>query len=77
MIDFHYADGRPVSFAPHMVIHAEPHLSGSGTAVTLGPSERPREMHLRESYEKVMAEIRMTDIERAMRDFIAREERAE
>lgn len=67
-MEFNYADGRPVSFDRHTVILIEPHESGTGTLVTLGPIERSRDLHLAESYAEVRKEVTMSVIDRAMRD---------
>lgn len=48
--DYHYHDGRPVSFDRTKVIHLEPHESGSGSFVRIGYEGGSTEMHLREEY---------------------------
>jgi hypothetical protein len=62
-----YIDGRPVSFDRSIVILIEPHVSGTGTLVTLGPVEQPRDLHLVEEYTTVRTEVTMSVMDRALR----------
>lgn len=67
LLDFHHVDNRPVAFEKSSVLLMEPHESGSGTFVRLGPIEHPRDMHLREDFELVSAEVKMSTMDRIMR----------
>lgn len=69
LIEFHHAtDGRPVSFENHLVLIMEPHDSGTGTFVRLGPPERTHDLHLTEDYASVKREVTKTWVERWISD---------
>ena len=74
LTEFHHSDGRPVAFDRNTVILVEPHADGTGTLMRLGPGERTVDMHLREDYEVVMAELKLTFMERTMRNFLRNQE---
>lgn len=64
--EYHYHDGRPVSFDRHKVIHLEPHESGSGTFVQLAFEGGGRAMHLREDYEFLKKRLAENWMDRAV-----------
>ena len=67
LLELNYIDGRPVSFDRASVILIEPHVSGAGTLVTLGPIERPRDLHVAEEYAMVRTEVTMSVMDRVVR----------
>jgi phosphoglycolate phosphatase-like HAD superfamily hydrolase len=64
--DYHYHDGRPVSFDRKKVIHLEPHESGSGTFVRLAYEGGSHAMHLQEDYEFLKQRFAETSWDRAI-----------
>jgi len=70
LLEFHHIDNRPVTIERTSVLLMEPHISGSGTLMRVGPIERPYEFHLRDEYEFVKAEVLMSSISRAARSFL-------
>jgi ribosomal protein L14 len=67
LFELHHVDGRPVSFDRTSVILIEPHVSGVGSLVTLGPIERPRDLHVSEEYAMIRTEVTMSVMDRVMR----------
>lgn len=68
LVEFHHVDDRPVAFERRSVLLLEPHMSGAGTFVRVGPVEHPRDMHLRENYAEIKAEVTMSSTELFLRD---------
>lgn len=64
--EYHYHDGRPVSFDRRKVVHLEPHESGSGTLVNIAFEGGSRAMHLREDYEFLKTRLAEDWIDRAV-----------
>lgn len=77
LTEFHHSDGRPVSFARQTVLLVEPHESGNGTRLRLGPTDRTIDLHVREDYAAVMKELNLTTLERIMRGIVGEEAEAE
>jgi len=65
--NYHYHDGRPVSFDRTKVIHLEPHESGAGSFVRIAYEGGTTGMHLREDYEFLKARLSEGLFDRAMR----------
>lgn len=63
--DYHYHDGRPVSFDRKKVILLEPHESGSGTFVRLAYEGGSHAMHLREDYDFLKQRLAESSWDRA------------
>lgn len=64
--DYHYHDGRPVSFDRTKVIHLEPHESGSGTFVRVAFEGGSQAMHLQEDYEFLKEKLAESSWDRAI-----------
>jgi len=77
LFELHYIDGRPVMFERNTVLLIEPHVSGSGTFLRLGPIERPTEIHVREEYDFVKTEVTMSAMDRGIRSFLERRQATE
>lgn len=64
MRELHHKDGRPFSFDQTTVQFIEPHESGEGSLLVLGPKAIPREVHTAEEYEAVRKEVLQSDFAR-------------
>jgi hypothetical protein len=64
MRELHHKDGRPFSFDRTTVQFIQPHESGEGSLLVLGPKAIPRVVHVAEEYEAVRKEVLQSDFDR-------------
>lgn len=75
--EYHYHDGRPVSFDRAKVIHLEPHESGSGTFVRLAFEGGSQALHLQEDYEFLKKRLAENWVDRAISNLNEKREAGE
>ncbi|WP_242183036.1 hypothetical protein [Sphingomonas sp. CARO-RG-8B-R24-01] len=72
MRELHHKDGRPFSFDRTTVRFIEPHETGEGSLLVLGPKAGPRSVHVAEDYDAVRKEVLQSDWDRTAEQFLSR-----